>query len=67
MKQLFEIVERFVVLNETAYRMLVADGAPSGSWRSIASGFSQAASRASRAPTSGHQDGAFRLRGRLHP
>jgi glycosyltransferase involved in cell wall biosynthesis len=27
-RELFEIVERFVVLNETAYRMLVADGSP---------------------------------------
>jgi glycosyltransferase involved in cell wall biosynthesis len=27
-KELFEIVERFVVLNETAHRMLVADGTP---------------------------------------
>ncbi|HMB81487.1 MAG TPA: glycosyltransferase [Vicinamibacterales bacterium] len=29
-RELFQIVERFVVLNETAYRMLVADGAPAG-------------------------------------
>jgi glycosyltransferase involved in cell wall biosynthesis len=28
-RELFDIVERFVVLNETAYRMLVADGSPS--------------------------------------
>jgi glycosyltransferase involved in cell wall biosynthesis len=27
-KELFEIVERFVVLNETAHRMLIADGTP---------------------------------------
>jgi glycosyltransferase involved in cell wall biosynthesis len=27
-RELFEIVERFVVLNETAYRMLLADGSP---------------------------------------
>jgi glycosyltransferase involved in cell wall biosynthesis len=27
-RELFEIVERFVVLNETAYRMLVAEGSP---------------------------------------
>src|SRR3954464_12624335 len=27
-RELFDIVERFVVLNETAYRMLVADGSP---------------------------------------
>jgi glycosyltransferase involved in cell wall biosynthesis len=27
-RELFEIVERFVVLNDTAYRMLVADGSP---------------------------------------
>ena len=27
-RELFEIVERFVVLNETAYRMLAADGSP---------------------------------------
>ena len=28
-RELFEIVDRFVVLNQTAYRMLVADGSPS--------------------------------------
>jgi hypothetical protein len=33
-RELFEIVERFVVLNETAYRMLVADGSPAGGTRS---------------------------------
>ena len=27
-RELFDIVERFVVLNETAYRMLLADGSP---------------------------------------
>jgi glycosyltransferase involved in cell wall biosynthesis len=27
-RELFEIVERFVVLNQTAYRMLIADGSP---------------------------------------
>ena len=27
-RELFDIVDRFVVLNETAYRMLVADGSP---------------------------------------
>ena len=27
-RELFDLVERFVVLNETAYRMLVADGSP---------------------------------------
>jgi glycosyltransferase involved in cell wall biosynthesis len=27
-RELFQIVERFVVLNETAYRMLLADGSP---------------------------------------
>ena len=29
-RELFEIVERFVVLNETAHRMLIADGSPAG-------------------------------------
>ena len=29
-RELFEIVERFVVLNETAHRMLIADGTPAG-------------------------------------
>jgi glycosyltransferase involved in cell wall biosynthesis len=40
-RELFELVERFVVLNETAYRMLAADGSPAGKLRINRLGVSQ--------------------------
>ena len=55
-RELFEIVERFVVLNDTAYRMLVADGSPAEKLADQPPGRQPAsASGASPGPTSGRR------------
>jgi glycosyltransferase involved in cell wall biosynthesis len=68
-RELFEIVERFVVLNETAYRMLVADGSPAGKLAINRLGLSQSAVR--RKPGADERPTArpvrFGFAGRLHP
>jgi glycosyltransferase involved in cell wall biosynthesis len=68
-RELLEIVERFVVLNETAYRMLVADGSPAEKLAVNRLGLSQTGvgrkpgpdERPTRKPV------RFGFAGRLHP
>jgi glycosyltransferase involved in cell wall biosynthesis len=68
-RELFEIVERFVVLNETAYRMLVADGSPKEKLALNRLGLSQTG--VSRKPGPGERPTKkpvhFGFAGRLHP
>ena len=68
-RELFQIVERFVVLNETAYRMLVTDGSPAEKLSINRLGLSQSDVRRKPGPdarpttTPVH----FGYAGRLHP
>jgi glycosyltransferase involved in cell wall biosynthesis len=68
-RELFEIVERFVVLNDTAYRMLVADGSPKEKIALNRLGLSQ--SGVARKPGPGERPTKkpvhFGFAGRLHP
>jgi glycosyltransferase involved in cell wall biosynthesis len=68
-RELFDIVERFVVLNDTAYRMLVADGSPMEKLALNRLGLSQ--SGVSRKPGPDERPTKkpvrFGFAGRLHP
>jgi glycosyltransferase involved in cell wall biosynthesis len=68
-RELFEIVERFVVLNETAYRMLVADGSPIEKLAVNRLGLSQSGVRPKPGPAGQPttQPVRFGFAGRLHP
>lgn len=67
-RELFEIVERFVVLNETAYRMLVADGSPAEKLAVNRLGLSQSGVRRKPGPDERPtiQPVHFGFAGRLH-
>ena len=68
-RELFEIVERFVVLNETAYRMLVADGSPAEKLSINRLGLSQTGVRRKPGPDQRPttKPVRFGFAGRLHP
>jgi len=68
-RELFEIVERFVVLNETAYRMLVADGSPADKLTINRLGLSQTGVQRKPGPDERPTSTPVRLgfAGRLHP
>ena len=68
-RELFEIVERFVVLNETAYRMLVADGSPADKLTINRLGLSQSDVRRKPGPDvrPTNKPVHFGYAGRLHP
>ena len=68
-RELFEIVERFVVLNETAYRMLVADGSPAEKLSINRLGLSQRDVRRKPGPDARPTTRPVRFgyAGRLHP
>jgi glycosyltransferase involved in cell wall biosynthesis len=67
--ELFEIVERFVVLNETAHRMLIADGAPASKLAINRLGLSQTAVMRKPGPDvqPTRRPVHFGFAGRLHP
>jgi len=68
-RELFEIVDGFVVLNETAYRMLVADGSPADKLRINRLGVSQSDVRRKPGPEVRPTASPvhFGYVGRLHP
>jgi glycosyltransferase involved in cell wall biosynthesis len=68
-RELFEIVERFVVLNQTAYRMLIADGSPAEKLAINRLGLSQTDVRRKAGPDirPTARPVRFGFAGRLHP
>ena len=68
-RELFAIVERFVVLNQTAYRMLVADGSPAEKLAINRLGLSQTGVRRKPGPDARPTTTPVRFgfAGRLHP
>lgn len=68
-RELFDIVERFVVLNETAHRMLVADGTPAGKLAINRLGLSQTGVTRKPGPEAQptRRPVHFGFAGRLHP
>ena len=68
-RELFQIVEQFVVLNETARRMLLANGAPAAKLTLNRLGLSHASVRAKQAPDlhPTEQPVRFGYIGRIHP
>jgi glycosyltransferase involved in cell wall biosynthesis len=68
-RELFQIVEQFVVLNETARRMLVANGAPAAKLTLNRLGLSQASVPAKQAPEVQPTERPVRFGylGRIHP